>query len=90
MSDQISEKMARKIYDAACLAVELGGDGEDTFITNLRAAGLIKKSALDEAREWCLDTQNMATVYQVDVIQALQSLREKYEAAITEILEERE
>lgn len=35
------------------------------------------------------NTQNRSTAYHVDVIKALQTLREKYEAAITEILEER-
>jgi len=87
MSDQISEKMARKYYSAGTSGewAEL----EDEFIANLKRKGLIKPSKLDEVREWCLNTQNRATAYHVDVIRALQTLREKYEAAITEILEER-
>jgi hypothetical protein len=94
MSDQISENMARKlarqVADYTCDKQADQFDAEARCMRAWRSADLIKKSALDEAREWCLDTQNMATVYQVDVIQALQTLREKYELAITEILEERE
>jgi hypothetical protein len=95
MSDQISEKMARKIYDAACLAVELGGDGEDTFITNLRAAGLIKPSKLDEAREWVKQksiypTEPDNSSWEVGYVVGVRDTAERFEAAITEILEERE
>lgn len=95
MSDQISEKMARKIYDAACLAVELGDDGEDTFITNLRAAGLIKPSKLDVAREWVKQksiypTETDNSPWEVGHVDGVRQTAELFEAAITEILEERE
>lgn len=95
MSEQISENMARKIYDAACLAVELGDDGEDTFITNLRAAGLIKKSALDEAREWVKQksiypTEPDNSSWEVGYVVGVRDTAERFEEAITEILEERE
>jgi hypothetical protein len=90
MSDQISEKMANKIFDANEQFNAAGlCSGRERFISALKHFGLIKPSKLDEAREWCLDTQNRATAYHVDVIKALQTLREKYEAAISEILEER-
>lgn len=91
MSDQISEKMANKIFDAN---EQFNASGlcsrRERFISALKHFGLIKPSKLDEARAWCVDTQNRATAYRVDVIGSLQTLREKYEAAIAEILEESE
>ena len=94
MSDQISEKMARKlarqIGEYTCYEQADQLDAEARCMRAWRAASLIKPSKLDEARAWCLNTQNRATAYPLDVIRALQTLREKYEAAITEILEERE
>lgn len=92
MNDQISEKMARKlarqVADYTCYEQSDQLDAESRCMRAWRSAGLIKPSKLDEARAWCVDTQNRATAYHVGVIDALQKLREKYEAAIAEILEE--
>ena len=90
MSDQISEKMARKYYSAGTSGewAEL----EDEFIANLKRKGLIKPSKLDEAREWCDNARGTIVHdgeyddgYRTGVLAA----EARFEAAITEILEER-
>jgi len=86
MSEQISEKMARK------LAKTIGADGGH-IVGSWRAAGLIKPSKLDEAREWCDNARGTIVHdgeyddgYRTGVLAA----EARFEAAITEILEERE
>ena len=83
MSDQISEKLARFYYSAGTS----GGwaEQEDEFIENLKRKNLIKPSKLDEARYWVKYGWHFGT-YQ----DGISECAEKYEAAIAEILEERE
>ena len=87
MSDQISEKMARK------LAKHTPTLTEAAMVDRWRAAGLIKPSKLDEAREWV----RKAAVYnhgesswEIGHVDGVRDTAERFEAAITEILEERE
>ena len=94
MSDQISEKMANKIFyaneqfNAAGLC-----SGRERFISALKHFGLIKPSKLDEAREWCDNARGTIVHdgeyddgYRTGVLAA----EARFEAAITEILEGRE
>lgn len=90
MSDQISEKMARKYYSAGTSGE--WSELEDEFIANLKRKGLIKPSKLDEAREWFRDkrewepSNKWGRGFQAGAGRA----EEFFEAAISEILEERE
>ena len=86
MSDQISEKMARKYYSAGTSGewAEL----EDEFIANLKCKGLIKPSKLDEAREFCRNAR--AAYSNTEYLEGVESAESRFEAAITEILEARE
>lgn len=83
MSDQISEKLARFYYSAGTS----GGwaEQEDEFIENLKRKNLIKPSKLDEARYWVKYGGHFGTNQD-----GISECAEKYEAAIAEILEERE
>ena len=85
MSDQISEKMARKLYLSGVGDNEWSRESEDRFIENLKCAGFIKPSKLDEARYWVKYGGHFGTNQD-----GISECAEKYEAAITEILEERE
>ena len=90
MSDQISEKMARKYYSAGTSGewAEL----EDEFIANLKCKGLIKPSKLDEAREWVRENEYARGSKETHRSYAagVRDCASHFEAAITEILEERE
>jgi len=56
MSDQISEKMARKIYDAQKNYDAPGlCSGWERFLGACKGAGLIKPSKLDDVRQWVQD-----------------------------------
>ena len=85
MSDQISEKMARKLTEA--LAFEQAG--KDMIFKAWESAGLIEKSKLDEARERlrrvCLH-KKADDPYR----KGFEDATKHFEAAITEILEGRE
>lgn len=89
MSDQISEKMARKIYDAQKNYDAAGlCSGWERFFGACKGAGLIKPSKLDEAREFVRKVRaddNLDTAYR----EAVEDTEGFFEAAITEILEER-
>ena len=89
MSDQISEKMANKIFDANEQFNAAGlCSGRERFISALKHFGLIKPSKLDEAREFC---RNARAAYSNTVyLEGVESAESRFEAAITEILEERE
>lgn len=91
MSDQISEKLARFYYSAGTS----GGwaEQEDEFIENLKRKNLIRSSKLDEAREFCDNARGTIVHgggygdgYRTGVLAA----EARFEAAIAEILEERE
>ena len=94
MSDQISVNMARKIYDAQKNYDAPGlCSGWERFFGACKSAGLIKPSRLDEAREWCDNARGTIVHdgeyddgYRTGVLAA----EARFEAAITEILEERE
>ena len=86
MSDQISEKMANKIFDANEQFNAAGlCSGRERFISALKIVGLIKPSKLDEARYWVKYGGHFGTNQD-----GISECAEKYEAAIAEILEERE
>ena len=97
MSDQISEKMARKIYDAQKNYDAPGlCSGWERFFGACKSAGLIKPSKLKEVREWCknicdagLRDGDTATEYDEAYRQGVMATEAKYEAAITEILKDR-
>jgi len=93
MSDQISEKMARRVYEIFCVPKNQYSGGADGFVARLRSADLIKPSKLDEARVWCDSVRGTIVHdgeyddgYRTGVLAA----EARFEAAITEILEERE
>ena len=88
MSDQISEKMARRVYEIFCVPRNQYSGGADGFVTRLRAAGLIKPSKLDEAREFCRDAR--VAYPNTSYLNGVDAAESRFEAAITEILEERE
>ena len=89
MSYQISEKMARKlarqVADYTCYEQADQFDAEARCMRAWRAAGLIKPSKLDEARYWVKYGGHFGTNQD-----GISECAEKYEAAIAEILEERE
>ena len=86
MSDQISEKMARRVYEIFCVPKNQYSGGADGFVARLRSADLIKPSKLDEAREWC---RNARVAYpNTTYLEGIESAESRFEAAITEILEE--
>ena len=93
MRDQISEKMARKlarqVADYTCYEQADQFDAEARCMRAWRAAGLIKPSKLDEAREW---VRRMDVCHKGDssYVDGARDAAERFEAAITEILEERE
>ena len=96
MRDQISEKMAREIYANGCTTEKYLED-ENAFVDNLRDAGFIKPSRLDEARDMhkhFSERSEDGPEFRADgrwvSIQAYNRLAHQYELAITEILEERE
>jgi len=88
MSDQISEKMARKYYSAGTSGewAEL----EDEFIANLKRKGLIKPSKLDEARAWVRENEYARGSEETHRSYAtgVRECASHFEAAITEILGE--
>jgi len=86
MSDQISEKMARKYYSAGTSGE--WSELEDEFIANLKRKGLIKPSKLYEAREFCRNAR--AAYPNTSYLNGVEAVWSRFEAAITEILEERE
>jgi len=97
MNDQISEKMARKlahqVAEYTCYEQADQFDAEARCMRAWRAAGLIKSSKLDEAREFCNNARGTIVHgggygdgYRTGVLAA----EARFEAAITEILEERE
>ena len=93
MSDQISEKMARKILAICGYYIAEFEKQEKLIIDRLRGNGLIKPSKLDEAREWVKNEGHFGCSSQVhyrSYHSGLSACAEKYEAAITEILEARE
>ena len=88
MSDQISEKMARNVYYS-------GTSGEwreleDEFIANLKRKGLIKPSKLDEAKSYVQKMKDFPRSFPDGVAEMGIRVAENFEAAIAEILEERE
>ena len=88
MSDQISEKMARKILAICGYYIAEFEKQEKFIIDRLRGNGLIKPSKLDEAREFC---RNARAAYSNTVyLEGVESAESRFEDAITEILEERE
>lgn len=95
MNDKISEKMARKlarqVADYTCYEQADQLDAEARCMRAWRAAGLIKPSKLDEAREWVNGAEHFGTSNQAhdrSYHHGISECAEKYEAAITEILEE--
>jgi len=89
MSDQISEKLARFYYSAGTS----GGwaEQEDEFIENLKRKNLIKPSRLDEAREWVRENEyarGSEETYR-SYAAGVRECASHFEAAITEIMEER-
>ena len=90
MSDQISEKLARFYYSAGTS----GGwaEQEDEFIENLKRKNLIKPSKLDEARVWVRENEYARGSEETHRSYAagVRDCASHFEAAITEILEERE
>ena len=96
MSDQISEKMANEIFDANEQFNAAGlCSGRERFILALKHFGLIKPSKLDEAREWVKQksiypTETDNSPWEVGHVDGVRDTAERFEAAITEILEERE
>ncbi|MFA5377391.1 MAG: hypothetical protein WC455_16690 [Dehalococcoidia bacterium] len=91
MSDKISEKMARKVFSLGSSPTEWTCQKEDRFVDNLRACGLIKPSKLDEARSWCKKRKKepFYSHWGEGYRDGISETEEKYELAITEILEER-
>ena len=88
MSDQISEKMARKIYDAQKNYDAPGlCSGWERFLGACKGAGLIKPSKLYEAREFCRNAR--AAYPNTSYLNGVEAVWSRFEAAITEILEER-
>ena len=83
MSEQISEKMARK------LAKTIGADGGH-IVGSWRAAGLIKPSKLDEARAWVRENEYARGSEETHRSYAtgVRECASHFEAAITEILGE--
>ena len=101
MSNQISEKMARKlarqVADYTCYEQADQSESESRCMRAWRAAGLIKSSKLDEARDMhkhFSEKINDGPEFRANgrwvSIQAYNRLAHRYEQAITEILEERE
>jgi len=94
MSDQISEKMARKlarqVADYTCYEQADKRDAESRCMRAWRSAGLIKPSKLDEVREWVRDMKPAAGAEYSLYYNGVRDAAELFEAAITEILEERE
>ena len=99
MSDQISEKMARKlarqVADYTCYEQADQLDAESQCMRAWRSAGLIKPSKLDVAREWVKQksiypTETDNSPWEVGHVDGVRDTAERFEAAITEILEERE
>ena len=89
MSDQISEKMARKIYDAQKNYDAPGlCSGWERFFGACKSAGLIKPSKLDEAREFVRKVRADVTLHTA-YREAVEDAEGFFEAAITEILEDR-
>ena len=97
MSEQISEKMARKLAWVVAKYMYHNPDAQpddvERQINDWRSAGLIKPSKLDEVREWCknicdagLRDGDTATEYDEAYRQGVMATEAKYEAAITEIL----
>ena len=93
MSDQISEKMANEIFDANEQFNAAGlCSGRERFILALKHFGLIKPSKLDEAREWVRENEYARGSEETHRSYAagVRDCASHFEAAITEILEERE
>jgi len=94
MSDQISEKMARKLArqlaDYTCYEQADKSESESRCMRAWRAAGLIKPSKLDETREWVRDMKPATGAEYSLYYNGVRDAAELFEAAITEILEERE
>lgn len=93
MSDQISRELAMELALTLAKHVfhDMGLINEDcnASMAIWRAAGLIKPSKLDEARAWCRRVrvnENLPVSYR----EAVEDTEGYFEAAITEILEERE
>ena len=91
MSDQISEKMARKlarqVADYTCYEQADQLDAEARCMRAWRAAGLIKLSKLDEVREWVRDMKPAAGAEYSLYYNGVRDAAELFEKAITEILE---
>ena len=97
MSDQISEKMARKlarqVADYTCYGQTDQLDAESRCMRAWRSAGLIKLSKLsklNEVREWVRNMKPAAGAEYSLYYNGVCDAAERFEAAITEILEERE
>ena len=91
MSDQISEKMARKVYEIFCVPKNQYSGGADGFVARLRSADLIKPSKLDEVREWVRENEYARGSEETHRSYAtgVRACASHFEDAITEILEER-
>jgi len=96
MSDQISEKMARKLaHQVAVTCYEQADqfDAESRCMRAWRVAGLIKLSnlsKLNEVRKWVRDMKPAAGAEYSLYYNGVRDAAELFEAAITEIMEERE
>lgn len=94
MNDKISEKMARKlarqVADYTCYEQADRSDAESRCMRAWRSAGLIKPSKLDEVREWVRDMKPAAGAEYSLYYNGVRDAAELFEAAITEILEERD
>ena len=93
MSDQINKNMARKIYDAQKNYDAPGlCSGWERFLGACKGAGLIKPSKLDEARVWVRKNEYARGSEETHRSYAagVRDCASHFEAAITEILEERE
>lgn len=93
MSDQISEKMANKIFDAN---EQFNASGlcsrRERFISALKHFGLIKPSKLDEAREWAIKKSVYPPSHgpwEIGYTDGVRDATERFESAITEILEDK-
>lgn len=96
MSDQISEKMARKlarqVADYTCYEQADKSESESRCMRAWRSAGLIKPlklTKLNEVREWVRGLKQAAGAEYSLYYNGVRDTAELFEAAITEILEDK-
>lgn len=89
ISEQISEQTAREILKIAYYTL-----GMADAINTLRDKGYIKQSKLEEVRAWCEEQRDKANDHCVPYCESyrtgIMDTQRGYEAAIAEILEEKQ